>query len=114
MYSIPRYNYVLYERYQIRIIIKPRFFQEQLEIINIIGAGNKEPANYVPFCMSIDDIDSHKLSRVLGYLDTHKNEDSPTKSEEPSKPPETNLRRSNSDGNLPKTVNDAQKEHRVG
>nr|CAB3262270.1 uncharacterized protein LOC100179174 [Phallusia mammillata] len=86
--------------------------QEKLEIINIIGAGNKEPINNAPMCMSIDDIDSHKLSRVFGFLDNQPTEDSPTKSETPPKPPETNLRRSNSDGNIPKTVTDAQKENR--
>jgi len=60
--------------------------------------------------MSIDDIDSHKLSRVLGYLDSHK---APTSGTSSTPAAENSLRRSNSDGNIAKSVSEAQKEHRV-
>ena len=41
-----------------------------MDIKRIIGATEKN--NEMPFRMSVDDIDSHKLTKVLGYLDTHK------------------------------------------
>ncbi len=87
-------------------------FQEQLDIIHILGVNDE---SHLPFhvSVSIDDIDSHKLSRVLGYLYNHKATDSVNSgSVAPSN--EGGMRRSNSDGNLAKSAStEAQKEHRV-
>jgi len=85
-------------------------WQEQLEIVNIIGADNKI---HIPFSMSLDDIDSHKLSKLLCYLDSHATPESSSTSADKLPKVETNLRRSNSDSNLPLTVGNAQKEHKV-
>uniref|UniRef100_F6V8T1 Uncharacterized protein n=1 Tax=Ciona intestinalis TaxID=7719 RepID=F6V8T1_CIOIN len=89
-------------------ITKTMGLQEQLDIIRIIGVPHK---NNIPFRMSVDDIDNHKLSKVLGYLNTHRNE-SPTKAADQEVAVESNLRRSNSDGNIPAAVSQTQKEHR--
>ncbi|XP_076812869.1 uncharacterized protein LOC143459540 [Clavelina lepadiformis] len=91
-------------------ISKTMGLQERMDIIRIIGV--KDDPKHIPFHLSIDSIDCNKLSRVLGYLDTHKTVDSPTKLNGSKPNVETNLRRSNSDGNLRKSTSDAQKEHR--
>ena len=87
-----------------------------MDIKRIIGATEK---NELPFRMSVDDIDSHKLTKVLGYLDTHK---SGTKNVDPQQlgceeqsleQGNSGLRRSNSEGNLSMSVADAAKEQKV-
>ena len=86
-----------------------------MDIKRIIGATEK---NELPFRMSVDDIDSHKLTKVLGYLDTHKTS---TKNVDPQQlgtdqtldNGNSGLRRSNSEGNLSMSVADAAKEQKV-